>query len=780
MLELDTAQIALGLENPTPHGSPGLGPRQGNQLRSAELAGGIEPGPPRPPSLLLKGKVRHLSQVTADLRIPVPRQRRQQFVAEAIAGKSQIAIGGVLPPFQAARSEKCLNLRPRHSDQRPDEPIFGHRMYSREAGQPRSAQNAEQDGLRLIVARMPQRDSIRRAIFDQRLEKLQPRPARLLFQISGRLPQARFRAEKRQIKPGRQRGNESLISVRGFPAQLVIKMRDARQIRPDLAQHMQQADRIRPAGDRRHHPATIRQHVITRDASANGIEHGGSSKTFAFTLLQNAQMRDTSNPSFIVSLDVGSSSVRALLFDSSAHQVEGYGARLPVHIETTPDGGVEIDPLKLADLTIDCLDELHRQVHDAGLKIAGIGGSAFWHSFLGVDEDGRPTLPILHLLDTRSAAEVAHVPDAHSRTGCVPHSSYWPAKLLWLRKNRQSQFAATRRLLSFPEFLFEKLFGAARASTSMVSATGLWNQNANDYDDEMLAVTGVDRSMLASIAELDSPQTQPLPEFREMWPAYAGAPWFPALGDGACDSVGSGAVGKDRFALMVGTTGALRAILEIPHIEIAPGLWCYRVDRKRFVTGGALSNGGEVYAWMKRTLALPKDVEARLEAATPGAHGLTVLPFLSGERSPYWRSDLRAAITGLKLDSGPFEILQAALESVSLRFREIYSILAGHLGAPAEVVASGGALLNSPAWTQMMADALGRDVVVCTEPEASSRGAALWVMEQIGTIESISALPVSTGATFQARPQYAAAYDRMLADQQTLYARLYGPKSPQT
>src|SRR5579863_6968651 len=124
---------------------------------------------------------------------------------------------------------------------------------------------------------------------------------------------------------------------------------------------------------------------------------------------------------FIVSLDVGSSSVRALLFDSSAHQVEGYGARVPYRMETTPDGGVEIDPEKLADLTIDCLDELHRQVHAHGLKIAAVGGSAFWHSFLGVVEDGRPTLHILQLLDRRRLAEVGHVPDAHACTGCVPH-----------------------------------------------------------------------------------------------------------------------------------------------------------------------------------------------------------------------------------------------------------------------------------------------------------------------------------------------------------------------
>ena len=113
-------------------------------------------------------------------------------------------------------------------------------------------------------------------------------------------------------------------------------------------------------------------------------------------------MSTPSGDPFIVSIDVGSSSVRALLFDSGARQMEGYGAQLPYRIHTTPDGGAEVDPDALAELTIDCLDELHRQIHEAGFRVAAIAGSAFWHSFCGVDAAGRPTLPILHLLDTRS------------------------------------------------------------------------------------------------------------------------------------------------------------------------------------------------------------------------------------------------------------------------------------------------------------------------------------------------------------------------------------------
>ena len=337
--------------------------------------------------------------------------------------------------------------------------------------------------------------------------------------------------------------------------------------------------------------------------------------------------------------------------------MEGFGAQLPYTIQTTPDGGAEMDPEALAGLALDCLDEVHRQVESAGHRIDAVAGSAFWHSFCGVGDDGRPTLPILHLLDTRSAAEVSRVPDAHARTGCVPHSSYWPAKLLWLERNRTPEFKATRRWLSFPEYLFEKLFGRARASTSMASATGLWNQKEDDYDADTLAALPVRRAQLAVPAEMDQPERELLPEYRKMWPAFAGAAWFPALGDGAANHIGSGCLRPDQFSLMVGTTGAMRVLISTWG-EIPPGLWCYRLDANRLLLGGALSNGGDVYAWLKRTLNFPKDAEARLENASPGSHGLTVLPFLAGERSPHWRADLRGAIFA---DADLREVAGAAL-----------------------------------------------------------------------------------------------------------------------
>jgi gluconokinase len=263
--------------------------------------------------------------------------------------------------------------------------------------------------------------------------------------------------------------------------------------------------------------------------------------------------------------------------------------------------------------------------------------------------------------------------------------------------------------------------------------------------------------------------------FSQQWPELDGIPWYPALGDGACDNVGSGCTTRDRWALMVGTSGAMRATIESARIEIPDGLFCYRIDRKRFVAGGALSNGGQVYAWMKRTLNLPDDaeIEKQLRAMPPGLHGLTILPLFAGERSTEWRTDVRGAISGLGVGSTPMEILHAALESVALRFRNVYEIMEDTFGVPREIIGSGAALLNSAVWTQMMADTLGHTVVMCREREATSRGAALLALERMGAIGSISDAAADLGETVEPDRAKNEVYSAALTRQRRLYKKIF-------
>lgn len=481
-----------------------------------------------------------------------------------------------------------------------------------------------------------------------------------------------------------------------------------------------------------------------------------------------ASTRSTTG-TFIVSLDIGSSSVRTLLYDEHAKAVPGFGKQIAYELTTTPDGGVEIDPAMLLDYCRDCLSAIDSELAEKGIRPAAIASAGFWHSFLGVDANGQPTTPVMHLLDTRSTLQVEWLKKrlkekaVHSRVGCVFHTSYWPARLLWLAENRAEACAKTKRWMSFGEYLAIQLTGQSIESTSMASATGLWDFNQNDYDEELLAVLPIQREQLFDPAAMDSQANR------------EGISWFPTIGDGAANNVGSGCVTSNRFALMVGTTGAMRNVIESPRVAISWGLWCYRIDRRRFVLGGALSDGGKVFEWMNERLAgLPEgeELERALAAFTPGAHGLTFLPLFAGERSPNWNASARAAISGISLHTQPLDLLRASLEAVALRFRLIYDLLVARAGEPVDVVATGGALLKSRAWTQMMADALGRPVVSSLEAETSSRGAAMLALERLGVC-TLPDFQTALGEVVAPEPGHAPLYAAMLTKQKDLYAKLY-------
>jgi gluconokinase len=438
---------------------------------------------------------------------------------------------------------------------------------------------------------------------------------------------------------------------------------------------------------------------------------------------------------------------------------------------------VAVDADELLDLVVRAIDGTLEKTGDA--PISGVAASTFWHSVLGLDGEGRPTTPVLYWADRRAAGAARELRGrldeaaVHRRTGCVLHSSYWPAKLVWLSQERTGNFEGTERWVSPADYFYERFFGETRVGTSMASATGLYDQNLRRWDEGVFEALPVGQDQLSSIS--DEPLVGLRDEWARKWPALREVPWFPAAGDGACSNVGSGCTRSDRLALMVGTSGAMRVLWKAESVEIPDGPWCYRADDKRFVMGGALSDGGNLVAWLRETLRLPEpeETERLLAEMEPDSHGLTFLPLLAGERGPGWADEANGTVAGLSMGHGPVDVLRAAMEAVALRFALIAEIIEEASPGEKEVIATGGGLLGSPTWTGIMADALGKPVTTSAIQEASSRGAALLALERLGELE-IEAAEAPLGETFEPDPERHEAYREALARQRRLYDAVLG------
>ena len=474
----------------------------------------------------------------------------------------------------------------------------------------------------------------------------------------------------------------------------------------------------------------------------------------------------------VLSIDVGTSGVRAALFDELGNEVQGVRRH---RNETTISDFAELDPDALVDEVITAMDAL---LSGANGRIEFIAISAFWHSLLGIDSQGAPTTPLLTWADT-SAAQFANElrsrfdeREIHARTGCRFHPSYWPAKLLALKMNHETKFRHTRCWLGFAEYLCLHLFGQAATTISMASATGLFNQRNRDWDWDFIKALGISPDTLPRIStSLDLRLSKP---FASRWPALANARLVTIVGDGAANNIGASCSTKQRIALMVGTSGAMRVVFAgEPPNELAPELWSYRVSTERVVVGGALSDGGGLLKWLTGAMNVSQDMrtlEQEIAALAPDSHGLTILPFWSGERSTGWLADARGGIFGLRQQTTPVEIIRATLESIAYRFALIARAL-DRIAPGATIFASGNALRSSRVWLQIMADVLGRPLMFGGISEASSRGAALLALEAVGKIASIdedlASIVVEPEMTRHAR------YQQGLARQEELYNRLY-------
>lgn len=452
----------------------------------------------------------------------------------------------------------------------------------------------------------------------------------------------------------------------------------------------------------------------------------------------------------VLALDVGTSSVRARLYDGRGLHVEGVEAQERYTAAGGHSGRLgEFDADELVDVARDAIDEARRETGGAP---DAVGASCFWHSLVPVDARGRALGPVQTWRDLRAvdaAEELARRVDpaaVHARTGCPVHSSFWPAKLLRLRREEPDVWGRAARFLSFPDYVYGRLVGSTRTSLSMASGTGLLDVVNGRWDDELCQALDLSADRLPEISDEPVGETEP---------------WFPALGDGACSNLGVGCLTPDRAALMIGTSGAYRTVSEAPP-EVRAGLFVYRVDERRFVQGGAISDGGNLYEWLTRTLS---ETEAPgIADEPPDAHGLTFLALLGGERSPGWNARARGAVAGLTFATEPRQLVQAALEGVAFRFAEIADLMP----EVDDVVATGAALYNNPGWTQILADVLGRAVTASAVEEGSARGAAVAALERLGA----TAAEAPLGRVFGPRRERAEAYRAARERQRRLYRAL--------
>ena len=458
----------------------------------------------------------------------------------------------------------------------------------------------------------------------------------------------------------------------------------------------------------------------------------------------------------VVGVDCGTTATKAVTAGADARVRDlvsvGYPLRGP------GPGRAELDADRLCAAAVSALTGAAAAARDRGDRVVAVCLSAAMHGLVPMSSDGTPLGPLQTWADQRSA-DVARSLRAdgragplHDRTGTPVHPMSPLVKLAHLTAEDPAAVRAVPRWGGVKEVLLAALCGGPHVvDRSSASASGLYDLRARRWDDEALALAGVRAEQLAEVRAT----TDALPGLRPEVAAGAGLPDGTPVVLGAADGVlanlGIGAVRHEVAAVSIGTSGALRVVVPEPGVDAGRRLFCYALTDDAWVLGGAVNNGGSVVRWAGQALAAefgrpaPEGEDADLldaalveEAATvpAGSDGLLCLPYLLGERAPWWRPGLTGAYLGLRREHRRPHLVRAAVEGVCQQLALVLDAVTD-TGVPVREVRATGGAVAAPLWSRTLAATLDLPVRLADSPEGTGLGACLLGLHALGALPEL-------------------------------------------
>ncbi len=472
-------------------------------------------------------------------------------------------------------------------------------------------------------------------------------------------------------------------------------------------------------------------------------------------------------------LDLGTSGVKALLIDAGQTVVGSGHASLDV--SRPHPGWSEQDPADWIRACEEAIAALRAAYPQQLSAVKGIGLSGHMHGATLLDAADQVLRPCILWNDTRSHAEATAL-DANPRfralTGNIVFPGFTAPKLAWVKNNEPAIFAKVAKVLLPKDFLRLWLSGEHISEMSDSAGTSWLDVGERRWSAELLAATSLDERQMPSLVEGTQKAGALRPDLASKWGLQAGIPIAGGAGDNAASACGMGTVGAGQAFVSLGTSGVLFAANAsyLPNPASAVHTFCHALPDTWHQMGVILSATDSLNWLSEITGKGAGELTAELGGTLKAPSGVSFLPYLSGERTPYNDSAVRGAFTGLAHESSRAVLTQAVLEGVAFAFRDSLEALAKAGTTLTRVTAIGGGS-RSRYWLKAIATALGMPVDI---PADGDFGAAFGAA-RLGLIAATGADPLSvcrapaTDATIEPDAVLGGAY----ADAYHRYRALY-------
>lgn len=400
--------------------------------------------------------------------------------------------------------------------------------------------------------------------------------------------------------------------------------------------------------------------------------------------------------SHIISCDLGSSTIKAALVDSSG--TIAHLCHAPASPVDLPEG--LFDP----EACIASLARMLRELVDTRIcdssGIAGICMTSQRSTIIPIGPDNRPLMPAVSWQGTACQAAAAdffreYGEDKYrSVSGLPPSPIYAAAKLAHIRKADPDLFRKARLFALLPDYVL-KIMGADEYVTdpSAGSASGLFDVRQRTWSSAIVESLGIGMDRLPLVQPAGTRIGGLTNTFAAQTGLIAGTPLFLGGGDQQCAVLGAGAINPGDCVLSVGTSAAIEIPLDNPSVLDSPGLLnlCH-VNADQWVAEGFVNAFGSTFDWAKRLLGLDHMSELGALARSAGEKDSTIqfFPFLAGSGSPDFMGSSRGALIGLDLNSDRAALARSIYEGLAMEVRRSLDIVREHMPLH-RILVTGGA-----------------------------------------------------------------------------------------
>ncbi len=430
---------------------------------------------------------------------------------------------------------------------------------------------------------------------------------------------------------------------------------------------------------------------------------------------------------YILAHDLGTSADKASLFDESgallASHSEGYDVSYP------RPGWAEQSPDDWWRAVCSATRVLLARTGVAPQAIAAVTFSGQMMGVVALDEARRPLRPAIIWADQRATEEAALVAErcgedeVYRRTGHRISPAYSAAKILWIRRHQPDVFARARYFVMAKDYAVMRLTDRVVTDHSDASGSNLFDLEVQAWCADFLDALELDVACLPPLVSSSAVVGEVTRAAAEETGLMPGTPVVIGGGDGACATVGAGSVDEGDAYCVLGTSSWIAFTTSRPLLDPERRTFTFHhLLPRRYIPMGTMQSAGGAREWLVRAMGEASDEAiARVE---PGCRGLIFLPYLIGERSPWWNPRARAAFVGLTMSHGPAEMHRAVLEGVAFNLKLILNALSAHRPLGTLRLIGGGA--RSTVWKRILADVLGVPLEVPELlAEATSWGAAV-------------------------------------------------------